>query len=187
VIKILSIIGIALLIILLSSCNTVSDEIFGVSEPDSLGFQTVSSNGITLSYKIDTVDLHCVLTASTTGWIAVGFNPSNMMADANFIIGFVDDRSVEMRDDWGVSNTGHQSDISLGGVNNITVISGMEVEGITELEFKIPLDSQDIYDRILEENGTYPVILAKGSSDDFDSYHNAVGFSEIVLGAGPRD
>jgi len=164
-------------------CNTITDEILTPDPtlPDTLGFSSVIAAGVTLEYKVDDIFLHCILSANTSGWISVGFNPSNMMLDANLIIGYVSDSTGYLRDDWGITNTSHSSDVSLGGINNVTLISASESNGVTELEFKIPLNSGDQYDQILEIDQTYPIILAHGNSDDFDSYHSAVGFAIITI------
>jgi hypothetical protein len=172
-----------LVIIIFSGCDTVKDEIVGpgTTPPDTLGFVSVTSAGVTLKYKVDNTDLHCILSANTSGWIAVGFDPASMMQDANFIIGYVSSGSGFIRDDWGVSNTAHSSDISLGGTDDISLITASESGGLTELEFKIPLNSGDQYDSILELDQTYSILLARGNEDDYDSYHAAAGFSEITI------
>ena len=128
-----------LFLIIFFGCNTVDDEILGLdpNPPDTLGFVSVTAAGVTLKYKVDNTDLHCILSANTSGWISVGFNPSSMMMDANFIIGYVSGGTGSMRDDWGVSNTTHSSDISLGGLDNTLQISSSESSGTTELEFMI--------------------------------------------------
>jgi len=174
-----------LLIIILFGCNTIEDEVLAsdVNPPDSTGFAAVSSVGITLKYKIDEDELHCILSANTSGWIAVGFDPSSMMKDANFIIGYTANGTGFIRDDWGVSNTTHTSDLLLGGSDDVSLISASESNGITELEFKIPLDSGDQYDTILSPDQTYQIILANGDEDDFESYHSVAGFAEITLGS----
>jgi len=175
-------------LIWLLGCNTISDEVAGpgTTPPDSLGYQSVTASGITLEFKIEGDNLHCKLSASTTGWVAVGFNPSQQMKDANFIIGYVDNGSGYIRDDFGVSNTVHEADINLGGSEDITLLSSSEAEGITRLEFNLPLDSGDSYDRTMEAGQSYPLILAKGSSDDFTGYHTAVGMASLDLALIPN-
>ena len=105
-----------LIFITIFGCNTIKDEILGLdpNPPDTLGFVSVTAVGVTLKYKVDDTFLHCILSANTTGWVSVGFNPSNMMLDANFIVGYVSGSAGFMRDDWGISNTTHSSDVSLG-------------------------------------------------------------------------
>lgn len=175
-------------LIFLVGCNTVTDEVMGpgTTPPDSLGYQSVSASGITLEFKINGENLHCKLSAATSGWVAVGFNPSQQMKDANFIIGYVESGMGVIRDDFGVSNTIHESDINLGGSRDITLISSSEAGGETRLEFLIPLNSGDSYDRNLEVGQNYPLILAKGSSDDFSGYHSAVGMAILDLSLTPN-
>ncbi|MDA3812630.1 MAG: DOMON domain-containing protein [Candidatus Cloacimonetes bacterium] len=172
-----------LALIFFFGCNTINDEILGLdpTPPDTLGFVSVTAAGVTFKYKVDSADLHCILSANTSGWISVGFNPSSMMLDADLIIGYVSNGTGFMRDDWGISNTTHSSDISLGGTDNITFISSSESSDVTELEFKIPLNSGDQYDQVLEIDQSYPIVLARGSSDDFDSYHSAAGYANITI------
>lgn len=166
------------------SCSKVSEETLGPGDPivDEQGFSVANTNGFTLKYKIDGADLHCKLSSETSGWVAVGFNPSSMMKDANFIIGYVNSNTAYIRDDFGVSNTEHDADTAIGGTSNVTLISGSESNGITLLEFKIPLNSGDSKDRPLSNNQTYPIIFAKGSADDFTSYHTGSAISTITLG-----
>ena len=169
--------------IMFFGCNTIKDEVLGLdpNPPDTLGFVSVTAAGVTLKYKVDDTYLHCILSANTSGWVSVGFNPSNMMLDADLIIGYVSGSAGFIRDDWGITNTSHSSDLSLGGTDNITLLSASESSDITELEFKIPLNSGDQYDQVLELDQTYPIILAHGNSDGFDSYHSAVGYFNITI------
>ncbi|MDP8322166.1 MAG: DOMON domain-containing protein [Candidatus Stygibacter australis] len=166
-----------------SGCNRLSDEIMGPDEViiDSLGFSEVSAAGVTFKYKVEDTDLHCILSGNTSGWLSVGINPSSQMKNGNFIMGYVSDGTGYMRDDWGISNTTHVSDISLNGEDNITMIAASESGGISELEFTIPLNSGDQYDQVLEIDQTYPVILARGNNDDFDSMHSATGYANITI------
>ena len=181
--KILILICISFLMIL-TGCNTVSDEVIGLGStdpPDSTGFYSTTAAGVTLEYRVDNDMLHCIIRAETSGWVAVGFNPTNVMQDANFIIGYVNGINTEVRDDWGISPAAHVSDESLGGANNVEIVSGLQMAGVTEIEFKIPLDSGDQYDQVLQVGESYPILLAKGNSDDYNSYHSDAGFSTITV------
>ncbi|MCF7918499.1 MAG: hypothetical protein K9N06_01115, partial [Candidatus Cloacimonetes bacterium] len=180
----LNIFSLLMAVLLFFGCNTVRDEIMGhddIIPPDSMGYVSVTGAGVTLKYKVEDTDLHCILSANTSGWISVGFNPTSMMRDADFIIGYVSSGIGYMRDDWGISNTTHVSDISLGGSDNITLISASEAGGVSELEFKIPLNSGDQYDQVMQIDQTYPIILARGNGDSFDSMHAATGYASITL------
>ncbi len=169
--------------LLLLGCNTVWDET-GPKINDDLdgdGYYTLTTNGYTLKYKIVSEYLDCKFTGETTGWVAVGFNPSDRMKDANFIIGYYNTSGGMIRDDYGDSPYSHTSDIDLGGTNDVSLIDSYEDSGRTTIIFQLPLDSGDSKDRILEVGSTYPVIFATGDDDNFTTIHNNYGAGSILL------
>lgn len=133
----------------------------------------VTAEGITFEWEADSTYLNVTLSAETTGWIALGLDPSFAMEDANFIIGYVKEDSIYIRDDYGNTAHSHLSDVSGGGEDNIMNESGTEVNGVTTISFSIPLNSGDSHDRPLEIGKSYKILLAHGEdgADDFDSYH----------------
>ncbi|MDZ4121384.1 MAG: DOMON domain-containing protein, partial [Candidatus Cloacimonadaceae bacterium] len=148
-------------------------------------WQNVSAAGMTFEYRItaDGQDLEGKISGETTGWVAVGFNPTSVMRNANIIIGYVTTANVMIRDDWGTSNTSHASDISLGGSSNVELIEGTETGGITTIHFTIPLNSGDSYDQVLQAGQSYPIILARGANgaDNFSGMHADAGTAQINL------
>ncbi len=148
-------------------------------------WQMVETAGMTFEYRTtaDEQSLEGIVSGQTTGWVAVGFNPTFAMRNANVIIGYVTTESVMIRDDWGTSNTSHASDISLGGSSDVELIEGTEIEGITTLHFTIPLNSGDSYDQVLQIGQSYPIILARGANgaDNFSGIHAAAGTAQINL------
>lgn len=123
------------------------------------------------------------VTAPTTGWVSVGFDPTSMMENANLLIGYVEGGTAYIRDDYGTGQFSHASDVSLGGTDDAEIISGSESSGETVLEFRIPLDSGDQYDKILTQGSTYTLIFAYGQdgADDFTSYHAWVESASFEL------
>ena len=148
-------------------------------------WQTVNAANITFEYRVtqDSQELEGRLTAQTTGWVAVGFNPTSVMRNANIIIGYVSGGTPQIRDDWGNSNTSHVSDLSLGGSSNVTLISGTEAAGSTIMQFSIPLNSTDQYDRALAIGQSYPIILARGANgaDNYTGMHAGADVAQISL------
>ena len=167
------------------TCNNADDGNGGSTpvdpDPGDNGYTTVSAAGVTFSYKIVGDSLECVLSAATTGWVSVGFDPSSRMKDANFIIGYVSGGTATVRDDWGTASTSHAADTGLGGSSDVTVISGTETGGTTEITFRIPLNSGDQYDKPLSAGNTYRVILARGSSDSYGTGHSARGGVNVTF------
>lgn len=147
------------------------------------GGGSVTERGITLSWRINGEALEVSVSAPTTGWVAVGFEPSRAMKDANILIGYVADGEVVVTDQFGTTMVQHAEDTTLGGTVDVTVLGGAESDGSTTLEFSIPLDSGDEYDRPLEPGSTVGVILAYGENgaDDLSGYHRDRAAVEITL------
>lgn len=138
------------------------------------------AGGINLSivFKGDTAEV--TVSAPVKGWVAVGFDPTNTMKDANFLIGYVKNGVAVARDDFGVGYTAHAEDEKIGGKNNILSFSGSEVDGTTTMTFVIPRDSGDPKDHPLTA-GPHSVILGASNSDSFSIIHSRVGMANIVL------
>jgi len=148
-------------------------------------WQSVSAADIVFEYRItaDGENLECKLTGETTGWVAVGFNPTSVMRNANIIIGYVNIGGAMLRDDWGNSNTSHVADTSLGGSSDVLIVDANETAGQTMLHFIIPLNSGDTYDQPLSAGQSYPIILARGANgaDNFTGMHADADFATINL------
>jgi hypothetical protein len=167
--------------------NDGTEVVIPIEEIENITFATAVWNetmveGITFQWMTDADYLYGMVTAPTTGWVSVGFDPTNQMADANILIGYVESNgTVNMRDDFGTTAFSHASDTSLGGTDNIMEQGGEETGGSTMLSFKIPLNSGDQYDRVLVPGNTYTIILAYGSSDNYTGIHSEATSTDIDL------
>ena len=145
-------------------------------------YNTKTVNNITLQWKTDTLgNLLVKISATTVGWIAVGFDPTAGMQDANIIIGYVVNDTAYIRDDFGTGLHAHAADTTLGGTDDVSDKIGTETGGVTEIGFTIPLDSGDTRDRVLEIGQSYQVILAWGTDDSFDTPHTVRVTTEIDI------
>lgn len=135
--------------------------------------RAIQAGGVTAELSIQGEYLHVRMSADTTGWISIGFDPTRQMADANIIIGYVSDGKLFIADDYGTSRMGHHRDTSRGGTDDIVSASGTESDGGTTIDFSIPLDSGDSMDRPLALGKRYRILLAHGpkGADDFTTYH----------------
>lgn len=141
---------------------------------------SVEANRIQLSILVKGSNLEITVRAPATGWVAVGFNPSNKMKDADFLIGYVKDGKAFARDDFGTGTGSHAEDAKIGGRNDIVTFSGVEKDGFTEMTFVVPRDSGDAKDSKLLA-GEHSVILAYSRGDSFTAMHAAVAKAKIVL------
>jgi len=123
-------------------------------------------------WKIDGDRIHIKLVAKTTGWVGVGFNPSKIMKDANFILGYVKDGKPAITDHFGTGERMHQRDKKLGGESNFSNIFGKEENGKTEIGFTIPLKSGDSNDQEISVDKDTIILLAYGAGrDSFRAVH----------------
>ncbi len=149
-------------------------------------WQEIVVDGFTLNWATVPGDLLSVkLSAPTTGWLSVGFDPSQAMLDANIIIGYVESSTAVLRDDFGWQMTSHRADTLLGGTHDLTVDGGSEAAGETEIQFTIPLNSGDSYDRELMIGNTYTVIFARSANgeDNFTAPHSVTASAQIEIPA----
>lgn len=144
-------------------------------------WKSAEAGGFSLSWAVDGENLMVKVSAETEGYVAVGFDPSNKMKDANIIIGYVDDGEVVIADHYGNGVFSHRDDERLGGTNDIVDGTGTEVDGVTELSFTIPLDSGDSADRALIPGNSYKVIFASHRRDRITSKHNSRTSTTITL------
>ncbi len=171
-----------LLMVLLPSCTNGSqgqaESAGGPGEP-----VVYTADGVTLTMHLYTDSIHVILSAPTTGWVSVGFEPSQVMKDADIYIGYVENGTVLLRDDFGTGNTSHAPDTSLGGASSYTGLSGTESGGVTEISFMIARNPGDPYDKVLTAGGTYKVLVGYGpdDADDFTTYHSWVKSVDLTL------
>ena len=122
-------------------------------------------------WRNDDEFLYLAMEAETQGWLAVGLDPEDRMKGANFVFGAISDGEVLLWDAYGTAPTGatHPPDEDLGGTNDIVAYAGREENGKTTLEAQIPLDSGDEFDKPLQPGQSYSIIVATGTSDDYDA------------------
>ena len=164
------------IVVVFSGCDSPEKQTLG-----SDGFFRITSKGITLKWKVVKSNLEVKLSAPTKGWTAVGFDPTNMMQDANLIIAYVKEGEPFIRDDYGSWLTSHASDISGGGSEDVILLEGRETESLTLISFIIPMSSGDKRDRPLVQGHEYDVLLAFGNKDDFSTVHRQKTKVTIIL------
>jgi hypothetical protein len=165
-----------------SPVSTSSWQADGVVADGEYAHQTTIGD-VTLWWRNDAEFLYLAMEASTTGWVAVGLDPTDGMKGASYIFGIVVEGEARIWDAYGIAPTGpnHLSDEDLGGTNDIVAYAGVEEGGVTRFEVQVPLDSGDEFDKPLLPGNTYPIIVAVGSTDDYNARHSSRAAGEITL------
>ena len=145
------------------------------------GFKMIELEGSEVQWKVDGGSVRFKVSAPTEGWVAVGFEPSRFMQDANIIIGYVQNGEVFISDHFGTSAFAHRKDEDIGGTSDVTNPAGSESGGRTTLEFTLPLDSGDEFDQPLTEGETITLILAHSGNgeDNFSTKHAKRGSIQV--------
>ncbi len=142
-------------------------------------------DGIVFAWKVADENLNVKISAKTTGWVGIGFNPTNKMLGADYVLGYVKNGKVKVRDDYGDTERAHRSDEKLGGTDNVTLVGGEEKGGMTTVEFSIPLNSGDKYDTVIDPAAETVVLLAYGAGrDSFRSKHKDRKTIKVNLSTG---
>lgn len=145
----------------------------------------VQDKKISFAWKVDGDNLAVKMSAKTEGWVGIGFNPSKMMKDANFILGYVKGGKAEITDEFGNEDNNHSLDTKLGGTDDVTLVGGTEEGGTTTIEFIMPLKSSDKNDAEITVDGDTTVLLAYGGGrDSFKSKHQYRTALKVNLSTG---
>lgn len=132
----------------------------------------VTAGNMELEWKLNQDTIQIRVAANTDGWVAVGFNPSSRMKDANIVMGYVKNGKVSIADHYGTAERQHEEDTKAGGQTNVDNISGKEANGITEIAFAMPLNSGDGKDQPILADQDNIVLLAYGAGrDSFRTKH----------------
>lgn len=124
---------------------------------------TITVEQMTFQWSLEPELIHIKLAAKTTGWVGVGFNPSQAMKDADFVIGYVKNGQANVKEQIGSGLNSHMEKVKSGGKDNVTNISGKEENGMTEITFTLPLKSGDKFNTMIDPNGETTVLLAYGA------------------------
>ncbi len=152
----------------------------GVFKPGEYS-QSKSFGDFELSWSTDDLYLYMGMKAKTAGWVAVGFDPSSQMKDADIVQGFIKDGVLSIADQYSTGQFGpHPADTQQGGTDDILAAAGGSDGGFTTIEFKRRLDTGDKFDKQLGK-GAHKIIWAYGSDLQFTLKHTARGSGEIDL------
>ena len=189
----LSILMSLLLVLMAASCSESGQETLGetarqlLTEEELGGYaHGLAVRDMRFLWRVRQQSIDITLTAKTTGWVGIGFNPemSQDMKGANFIIGYVQDGKVEASDHYGIMEGKHKDDEKIGGKADVSDVSGSEINGTTELTFSLPLDSSDPMDTALSPGSENTVLLAHGRSDSIALKHRFRAVLRVNLSTG---
>jgi len=141
----------------------------------------------TFHWKVVGPDIFIALEVETSGWVAIGIEPTdNLHKNADIIFGWVDDQGrVKVVDAFSPESVGpHPEDQELGGTTDITSFGGSEINGITTIEFVRPLLTGDRFDNDIYRKTDTSFIWAYGEDDDWKALHQRQGHGTFNVQTG---
>ncbi|MFX0208077.1 MAG: DOMON domain-containing protein [Candidatus Hodarchaeota archaeon] len=155
-----------------------------ISTAEYLSETSLASGDFQLYWQIEVDSIFFGMVGTTTGWLAVGFNPTTAMQNADMVFGWIfSNGSVITIDAFSTGPNGpHPADIDLGGTVDILSFNGTEGEEKTTIEFSRLLITGDQYDNDIPSSGEYDIIWALGNTDDFGLKHIKRGSATINIG-----
>ena len=172
------------LLVLGSSAAVSAVDIDGTIAEGEYGNQLSLSTGDFLLYwELDKDTAHFGVQARAEGWVSLGIDPTQAMAEADMIFGWVEDGGkAGALDCYSTGLFGpHPPDEELGGGHHILSFAGSEQGGITTFEFSRALETGDAYDKALSQEEEHKIIWASGDSDNYLDPHNRRGSATISL------
>lgn len=141
-----------------------------------------SGRSFEVYWKNDAQYLYMAMKSKTPGWIAVGFEPTDWMKDADIVLGYANDGNVTVQDQYSTGNYGpHVPDTELGGTNDILEYGGRAKNGYIVIEFNRKMNTGDKWDKAFVPGQAVPMIWSLSDSNSTEVRHVADGKGVINL------
>ncbi|MCK5772387.1 MAG: hypothetical protein KAH57_01230, partial [Thermoplasmata archaeon] len=146
-----------------------------ISEGEYSDSKMFDSDRFELYWNVTEPKISIGIRAEATGWISLGLDPSERMADADMLLGY-HDGDPHLLDQFSTGPEGpHPEDTTLGGTDDILDFNVTESGGWTTIEFRRNLTSVDQYDKSINTTDLMTIIWAISDSDDPTSLHTRRG------------
>jgi hypothetical protein len=154
-----------------------------VSEGEYADSFELSGGRYAVYWTNDEEDLYMALRGEVTGWVAIGFEPTSEMKDADMVFGWVENGNPVIQDQFSTGSFGpHIPDKELGGSDDILEFGGSEEDGVTVVEFHRSMDTGDQFDKAFATGQTVRFIWGLATTDSASFKHNAGrGSAELKL------
>ncbi|WP_081472323.1 outer membrane protein assembly factor BamB family protein [Methanothrix harundinacea] len=144
-----------------------------ISEGEYSKNLTLSGGRYVVSWRNDGETLYMGLAGQAEGFVAIGFEPTQAMKDADMVMGWVSGGEATVLDLYSTGVYGpHPPDEELGGTDDILSFGGREADGWTVIEFERRMDTGDRFDQAFRPGETVNIIWSISSTDSLEIRHN---------------
>lgn len=173
-----------IMLILLAGSVAFAANIDGVISPLEYSREvTLDKGNFKILWQIEGETVFMAIEAKAPGWVAIGFEPTNVMANSDMIFGLVGEgKDVQAVDAWSTGIFGpHPPDVDQGGKNSILSFAGLRKDGNVVFEFSRLLNTGDKFDKVVPKTGNFKVIWAYGPNLKFNVSHKRAGSVVLVM------
>lgn len=112
--------------------------------------QSFEKGSFRLLWRIVDDNIFMAIESDAKGWVAVGFEPTRIMANSDMIFGFVESSgSVKAVDAWSTGMFGpHPPDVDQGVKDSLLSFAGARSGNRLVFEFSRALNTGDKYDKL---------------------------------------
>lgn len=143
--------------------------------------KTLTKNGMTVSWLYQQDRIYFELEAPTEGWIAIGFNSTNVLPGSYLLMGNLIAGKPEVVEHYTLRPGDYRPVSELGGSAQIRDVSGTESEGKTRIRFSVPIESRNQYAKNLVEGSSWTLHMAYSQEDDFQHHSRMRTAVEVQL------
>lgn len=175
---------IALVLLLTLGSTVFAVDVDGAITAGEYPKEAVFDNGnFRLLWKIEGDKIFMAIDAKAPGWVAIGFQPTTVMANADMIFGFVDSANkAGAVDAWSTGIFGpHPADTSQKGSDNILSSAGKRSADRVVFELSRLLNTGDKLDKVIPATGSFKIIWAYGPNFQFNANHMKAGSATLTM------
>jgi len=177
-----------LMLLLAPACAAEGSTVDGDISEDEYEFHVSFGDGqFDLYWKfLDNDTIQMAIEAEASGMVAIGFEPTVRMKDADMVIGFRQSSGeFDLHDAYSFEETGpHPDDADEGGTFDLLEYTVKESGGVTSAEFTRLLSTGDDLDNDIPREGKMTLIWATSNTDEFETYHTRRGTATVDMGTG---
>lgn len=131
----------------------------------------ITKRGMSFAWTFSGSLINIRLRAPTQGWLAVGFNSKNQLANTNLIMGAIYPSGELVVQERAILRAGtHRAKVELGLVDRLTQISGCPDGRGTAVSFSMSTAVSDKYSYSLVRGQKIHLLLAYSQAPEFDHH-----------------
>jgi hypothetical protein len=132
--------------------------------------QTISQNGMIVTWYHQNERIYFGISAPTEGWVAIGFNFSDDIKGTYLLMGNVINDKPNVVEHYTVSAGNYKPIKAFAVPSQVQHIEGVENNNNTVLNFSVPVKAKSKYQKDLSPGLKYVLHIAYSREDDFQHH-----------------